>query len=161
MYNVDARVVRLFNTYGPRMNENDGRIISNFVNQAIKNEDITIYGDGNQTRSFCYIDDTLDAILLIMMKKGNLQFPINIGNPIETKVIEVAQIIKKMTKSKSNIVYGKSMEDDPIRRKPDTTEITKLLNWVPKVQLDEGLKRSIEYYQKWKYNKVNSFYNYL
>ena len=161
MYNVDARVVRLFNTYGPRMNENDGRIIANFVNQAIKNEDITIYGDGNQTRSFCYIDDTLDAILLIMMKKGNLQFPINIGNPIETKVIEVAQIIKKMTKSKSNIVYGKSMEDDPIRRKPDTTEITKLLNWVPKVQLDEGLKRSIEYYQKWKYNKVNSFYNYL
>ncbi|MBR3249360.1 MAG: GDP-mannose 4,6-dehydratase [Clostridia bacterium] len=147
LYNVDAIVVRLFNTYGPRMNENDGRIISNFVNQAIKNENITIYGDGNQTRSFCYIDDTLDAILLLMMEKVNPQCPINIGNPIETKVIEVAQIIKKMTKSKSNIVYEKSMEDDPIRRKPDITEITKLLNWVPKVQLDDGLKRSIAYYQ--------------
>ena len=146
MYNVDARVIRIFNTYGPRMNKDDGRVISNFINQAINNIDITIYGNGKQTRSFCYIDDTLNAIILLMNKEISPQTPINIGNPTEINMLDIATIIKEMTDSKSNIVFCKKMEDDPPRRKPDITKAIDILNWKPKIELKEGLEKSIKYY---------------
>lgn len=135
LYNIDVRIVRIFNTYGPKMNKEDGRIISNFINQAISNKDITIYGSGNQTRSFCYIDDTLNAIISFMNKKNIIDMPINIGNPKEVKVKKIAELIKKMTKSKSNIVYCESMKDDPPRRKPDISKAIKYLNWKPSIKL--------------------------
>ena len=147
LYNIDVRIVRIFNTYGPKMNKEDGRIISNFINQAISNKDITIYGSGNQTRSFCYIDDTLNAIISFMNKKNIIDMPINIGNPKEVKVKKVAELIKKMTKSKSNIVYCESMKDDPPRRKPDISKAIKYLNWKPSIKLEDGLKKCIIYYK--------------
>ena len=146
LYNVDARVVRIFNTYGPRMNKDDGRVISNFVNQAINNIDITIYGDGKQTRSFCYIDDTLDAIISLMNKSIAPETPINIGNPNEISVIEVAMLIKEMTNSNSNIIFCESMKDDPPRRRPDITRAINTLDWKPKVELKTGLEKCIKYY---------------
>lgn len=148
LYNVDARVIRIFNTYGPMMNKYDGRIISNFINQAINNEDITIYGSGNQTRSFCYIDDTIDAIIKLMNKNEKNNTPINIGNPNEIKIKKVAVLVKKITNSKSNIVFGKPMKDDPYRRKPDISNAIKILDWKPQIKLEEGLKKCIIYYSK-------------
>lgn len=148
LYNVDARVVRIFNTYGPRMDQNDGRIISNFVNQAIKDHDITIYGTGEQTRSFCYIDDNIDALIATMNKKERIDTPINIGNPIEIKVFEVAKLIKRITNSNSNIIFCDSMNDDPPRRRPDISNAINLLNWTPKIGLEEGIKKTIKYYQE-------------
>lgn len=145
---VNAVVVRIFNTYGPKMNSQDGRIISNFVNQALTNSDITIYGDGKQTRSFCYIDDTIDALISIMMKKNIPNTPINIGNPSEIQVLEVAKLIKKITNSNSKIIFTEAMLDDPPRRKPDISYINKLIGWIPKTNFEEGLKKCIEYYSK-------------
>ena len=147
LYNVDVRVVRIFNTYGVGMNKEDGRIISNFINQAINNEDITIYGSGRQTRSFCYIDDTLNAIISFMNKEKNTDTPINIGNPQEIEVKEVATLIKELTNSKSNIIFCNEMQDDPPRRRPDINKAIEYLNWKPKIGLEDGLKECIKYYR--------------
>lgn len=147
LYNTDIRVVRIFNTYGPKMNKQDGRVISNFINQAIKDEDITIYGNGEQTRSFCYIDDTLDAIIALMNLKEKVNFPVNVGNPAEINMIETASFIKKLTNSNSNIVFKECMKDDPQRRKPDIEAISNILGWKPKVDLETGLRKTIEYYK--------------
>lgn len=147
LYNVDARVVRIFNTYGIRMDKEDGRIISNFINQAINNEDITIYGLGLQTRSFCYIDDTVNAIISFMNKEKNIDMPINIGNPQEIEVKKVAGLIKELTNSKSNIIFCNEMQDDPPRRKPDINKAIEYLNWRPNIKLEDGLKECIKYYR--------------
>ena len=138
------------------MNKEDGRVISNFVNQAINNEDITIYGTGKQTRSFCYIDDTLNAIMSIMNNNENINAPINIGNPEEIEIKEVAELVKKMTNSKSNIILCNRMEDDPPRRKPDISKAIKYINWKPSISLENGLKKCIKYYINER-NKISSF----
>lgn len=147
-HNIDVRIVRIFNTYGPRMRLNDGRVIPNFVYQALKNEDITIYGDGNQTRSFCYIDDLVEAIYKISIT-DNLNGEIfNVGNPEEIKIIDLAKKIIQLSNSKSKIVFKPALEDDPKRRCPDITKIKNKLNWEPKIPLDKGLKFTIDYIQK-------------
>ncbi len=146
-HKVDIRVVRIFNTYGPRMTENDGRVVSNFIVQALNGEDITIYGDGSQTRSFCYVDDLIDAIVR-MMKTENFTGPVNIGNPHESTIAELAEIILKLTGSKSKIVYRPLPADDPIQRCPCIDLAKEKLNWQPKVQLEDGLKATIEYFKK-------------
>ena len=146
-YNVDARVVRIFNTYGPGMCEEDGRIISNFVTQALNNENITIHSDGEQTRSFCYVDDTLDAIYKLMQSKEFYNFPINVGNPDERSVKEVAVYIKNLLKSSSEIIYCEKMRDDPKKRKPDITKAKELLMWNPKTSFEEGLIKTIDYFK--------------
>ncbi len=146
LFNVDARIVRIFNTYGQGMDKNDGRVIANFMNQAINNEDITIYGDGNQTRSFCYIEDAIDAIIKIMNKKENVETPINIGNPVEVTIKEIANMIKNITGSKSNIKFCEANKDDPPRRKPDINKAINEIGWKPKIELEYGLKKCLEYY---------------
>ena len=146
LFNVDARIVRIFNTYGQGMDKNDGRVIANFMNQAINNEDITVYGDGNQTRSFCYIEDTIDAIIKVMNKKENVETPINIGNPVEVTIKEIANIKKNITGSKSNIKFCEANKDDPPRRKPDINKAINEIGWKPKVELEYGLKKCLEYY---------------
>ncbi len=146
-YGVDARIVRIFNTYGPRMRKNDGRVISNFVNQALKGEAITVYGDGTQTRSFCYVDDLVGGMIQAMFK-GKSGEVFNLGNPEEYRMIDLAQKIKKMTESRSPIVHKDLPLDDPTRRCPDITKAKKMLGWTPTVSVEEGLKRTIAYYQK-------------
>ena len=146
-YGVDVRIIRIFNTYGPRMAENDGRVVSNFITQALQEKDITIYGDGSQGRSFQYIDDLIEAIFRIM-KKNVQHSPINIGNPNETSVKDLADIILRMTKSKSSVTFKPLPQDDPFRRKPNISLATKVLNgWVPQVCLTEGLKYTIDYFR--------------
>jgi UDP-glucuronate decarboxylase len=145
-YNVDIKVVRIFNTYGPRMAINDGRVVSNFIIQALQNKDITIYGDGNQTRSFCYVDDLING--LIKMMKSNETGPINLGNPEEITIKDLAEIIIKLTNSKSKIIYKPLPQDDPKQRLPDITLAKTKLNWKPTVKLEEGLKRTIQYFRK-------------
>jgi len=148
-YNVDIRIVRIFNTYGPRMDKNDGRVVSNFINQAINNEDITLYGNGNQTRSFCYIEDQLDGLIKLM--NSNYIYPVNIGNPYEITVKELADRIIKLLNSKSNskskIVYKPLPSDDPTNRKPDITKAKEILNWEPNYDLEKGIIKTIEYFQ--------------
>lgn len=146
-YKVDVRVARIFNTYGPKMHVDDGRVISNFINQAIKNDKITIYGDGSQTRSFCYIEDTIDFIVRLMQLNDQPKTPINVGNPIELSVLEIARLIKQMTNSTSEIIFCPSMEDDPKKRKPDIALANKILKWEPKVDLLQGLKNTISYFE--------------
>lgn len=145
-HKIDIRVVRIFNTYGPRMSENDGRVVSNFIIQALKGEDITVYGDGSQTRSFCYVDDLIDGIVR-MMHAENITGPINIGNPHESTILELAEIILKLTGSKSKIVYKPLPSDDPIQRCPNISLAKENLDWSPKVQLEDGLKATIEYFK--------------
>lgn len=146
-HNIDARIARIFNTYGPFMNKEDGRFISNFINQAINNQQLTIYGDGTQTRSSCYVTDMVSG-LVSLGETDNLKGKIiNIGNPDERKVIEVAQLIKKLTNSDSKIVFRPINEDDPKKRCPDITKAKNLLNWQPKIDLEEGLKKTIEYFK--------------
>lgn len=146
-YKIDARVVRIFNTYGPLMNKMDGRFISTFINQAINNKPITVYGDGLQTRSCCYVSDMVKG-LVSMGEINNLKGEIiNIGNPDERKVIDVARLIKKLTNSRSKIVFKSIPEDDPRRRNPDITKAKKLLTWEPKIKLEDGLKLTIKYFQ--------------
>ncbi len=145
---VDIRIVRIFNTYGPRMNINDGRVVSNFIVQALTNKDITVYGDGSQTRSFCYVDDLIDGMILMMENKENFIGPVNLGNPEEYTILELAEIILELTKSKSKIVFKPLPQDDPIRRKPDIELASKKLNWKPEVRLKEGLMKTIEYFKK-------------
>jgi UDP-glucuronate decarboxylase len=146
--NVEIRVARIFNTYGPRMQPNDGRVVSNFIVQALKGEDITIYGDGNQTRSFCYVDDLIDGLMRFMELDENFPGPINMGNPTEFTILELAENIIRLTESKSKVVFKALPQDDPMQRKPDIGLAQDKLDWKPKIQLDEGLMRTIEYFSE-------------
>ena len=145
-HKIDIRVVRIFNTYGPRMSENDGRVVSNFIIQALKGEDITVYGDGSQTRSFCYVDDLIDGIIR-MMHAENFTGPVNIGNPRESTILELAEIILQLTGSKSKIIYKPVPSDDPIQRCPNISLANEKLGWSPKVKLEDGLKATIDYFR--------------
>ena len=143
---VDIRIVRIFNTYGPRMLMNDGRVVSNFIVQALKGEDLTIYGDGNQTRSFCYVDDMVEAFVR-MMDQDEIIGPVNVGNPGEFTMLELAQTVLELTNSKSRIVYQPLPGDDPKMRRPDISLAKKALGWEPKVNLFDGLQKTIEYFK--------------
>jgi len=143
--NVDIKVIRIFNTYGPRMHPNDGRVVSNFIVQALKNENITIYGDGSQTRSFQYVDDLIEGVTK-MMNSSEFIGPVNIGNPEEFKIIELAQKVINMTNSKSKLVFLPLPQDDPLQRKPDIGLAKEKLNWQPKINLEQGLAKTIEYF---------------
>lgn len=144
---VDIRVVRIFNTYGPRMLPDDGRVVSNFIVQALKGEDITLYGDGSQTRSFCYMDDLLEGMIR-MMEQEECVGPINIGNPKEFTIRELAETILKKIDSSSTLIELPLPSDDPTQRKPDISQAQKLLDWSPKIELEEGLDQTIPYFQK-------------
>ncbi len=146
-YKLRIKVIRIFNTYGPRMRYDDGRVVSNFIVQALNNEDLTIYGDGTQTRSFCYIDDLIEGIIRMMNSDDSFLGPVNLGNPEEFKVIDLANKIIKMTNSKSKIVLKDLPEDDPKRRKPDITLAKEKLGWEPKTPLDVGLRETIKYFK--------------
>ena len=146
MHGMEIRVMRIFNTYGPRMFERDGRVVSNFILQALNNEPITIYGDGEQTRSFCYVSDEIEGMYKLMNKE-DFQGPINIGNPHEITIKELADKITKLCGSKSKCAYVKLPKDDPKRRKPDITLAKEILKWEPKVSVDEGLEKTIEYFK--------------
>ena len=145
-YNLDIRIARIFNTYGPRMAVNDGRVISNFIVQALKGDSITIYGDGSQTRSFCYVDDLIDGLILLM--NSNKSGPINIGNPDEFKIKELAEMILKKLNSNSELIYLPLPEDDPLQRKPVIEKAKHLLDWYPKVKLEKGLENTINYFKE-------------
>ena len=146
-YNLKIKVCRIFNTYGPNMALNDGRVISNFIIQALKNDDITIYGDGNQTRSFCYVDDLIKGILNFIETDDHIIGPVNLGTDSELSIKEIAQKILFLTKSKSKIKYMDAVSDDPIQRKPDLTYARDLLSWKPKYDLESGLKETIKYFK--------------
>ena len=146
-HNLNIRVVRIFNTYGPRMHPYDGRVVSNFIRQAIEGEDITIFGDGQQTRSFCYCDDLIDAFLAHMNGSDDFAGPVNIGNPGEFTIKELAELVIELTGSKSTLVYRPAPEDDPMQRKPDITLAKEKLGWEPKIPLRDGLARTIEYFR--------------
>ena len=147
-FNIDIKVARIFNTYGPYMDINDGRVVSNFIVQALKNSPITIYGDGNQTRSFCYVSDLVDAFLLMMEDQTKSRQLYNVGNPEEFTVKDLAKKIIKLTNSKSEIINLELPADDPVKRQPDVSEIRSDLGWEPKIDLEEGLLKSIKYFQK-------------
>tara|TARA_B100001059_G_scaffold168738_1_gene168565 strand:+ start:1663 stop:2598 length:936 start_codon:yes stop_codon:yes gene_type:complete len=147
-FNLSVKVARIFNTYGPHMYKYDGRVISNIILQALKNKEINIYGSGKQTRSFCYIDDLILGITKLMRTNKKYLGPVNLGNPNETSILSIANKIKKLTKSKSKIVFKKLPKDDPIRRKPDINKAKKELKWHPKVYIDDGLIKTIKYYYK-------------
>ena len=144
--NVDIRVVRIFNTYGPRMHPNDGRVVSNFIVQALKNETITVFGDGNQTRSFCYVDDMVDGMIKMMDCPDDFIGPVNLGSPIEHKIKDLAEIIIKLTKSASRIEFLPLPMDDPRRRRPDISLAMEKLAWKPNVGIEDGLGRTIQYF---------------
>ena len=146
-YGTKIKVVRIFNTYGPHMNPEDGRVVSNFIMQALRGEDITIYGDGKQTRSFCYVDDLIRGFLCLMDSDDTVTGPVNMGNPGEFTMLELAQKVIALTGSKSKLVYQPLPGDDPKQRRPDITLAGKLFGWKPEVMLDEGLKRTIEYFK--------------
>jgi UDP-glucuronate decarboxylase len=146
MNNVDIRVMRIFNTYGPRMHPNDGRVVSNFIVQALKGNDITVYGDGNQTRSFCYVDDLIEGMIRLMNKE-NFYGPVNIGNPCEFTIKELADMVIKLTNSSSKVIYQPLPSDDPRQRQPDISLAKQVLNWEPAVELKEGLEKTIAYFR--------------
>jgi len=146
-HNLDITVVRIFNTYGPKMHQRDGRVVSNFIVQALKNDDITIYGDGSQTRSFCYVDDLVDG-LIRAMNSNNFSGPVNLGNPIELTMIELAEKIIKLTNSNSKLTYKQLPENDPQQRRPDISLAKKELNWTPVTSLDQGISETIKYFQE-------------
>ena len=146
-YKVNIRIVRIFNTYGPKMAPNDGRVVSNFIIQALEGKEITVYGDGSQTRSFCYVDDLIEGMIR-MMNTPDLSGPINLGNPVEFSVTELAEKIVALTGSRSKIVYKPLPQDDPTQRKPDITLASQKLSWFPKIGLEEGLKKTIAYFEK-------------
>ena len=145
-HNVDTRIARIFNTYGPKMDKNDGRVVSNLINQALTNNDLTIYGNGEQTRSFCYIEDQIDGLVRLM--NSNYIYPVNIGNPYEINMKQLAGTILKLTESKSKIVYKELPSDDPTNRKPDISKAKNILNWDPKYDLEKGLMKTIEYFRE-------------
>ena len=147
-HNVDIKVMRIFNTYGPRMDIGDGRVVSNFIVQALKGEDITIYGSGNQTRSFCYVDDLIEGMIRVMNSRDGFTGPVNIGNPGEFTIKELAEMVIKLTKSSSKLAYKPLPQDDPTQRKPDISLAQKELNWEPTIPLEEGLKRTIDYFKE-------------
>lgn len=144
---VKIKIARIFNTYGPKMHPNDGRVVSNFIVQALQNKDITIFGDGTQTRSFCYVDDLLDGLVKLMASPDEISNPINIGNPVEFSMNELASLVLKLTNSKSKIVYLPLPADDPLQRRPNITKAKEILNWEPKIMLEEGLKETIKYFK--------------
>ena len=146
-YGVDIRIIRIFNTYGPHMAVNDNRVVSNFIVQALRNEDITIYGSGDQTRSFQYVDDLIRAMILMMNQKDFIG-PVNLGNPGEFTMLELAELVIKLTGSKSKLVFHPLPADDPVRRKPDISLAKSKLDWQPVVSLEEGLAKTIEYFRK-------------
>lgn len=146
-YGVDTRIIRIFNTYGPNMDPKDGRVVSNCIMQALKGEDITIYGDGSQTRSFCYVDDLVDGIIKMMNNPQKFIGPVNLGNPSERTVLNLAEIILELTNSKSKIVYMPLPSDDPVKRKPDITVAQKELGWEPKFDIKDGLTLTIDYFK--------------
>jgi UDP-glucuronate decarboxylase len=148
-HQIGIKVVRIFNTYGPRMHPNDGRVVSNFIVQALKGDDITIYGDGFQTRSFCYVDDLLEAMVRTMNTDNNFTGPVNIGNPIEFSMIELAELVLRFTNSKSKVSYKPLPQDDPRQRKPDIQLAKTALGWEPKVTLEEGLRETVSYFKKY------------
>ena len=145
-YGVDIKIARIFNTYGPRMAMDDGRVVSNFIIQALRNEPITMYGDGSQTRSFCYVSDLINGLEKLLLTDSNVQGPINIGNPTEFTIYELAELIIKQTNSKSKIEFMPLPQDDPKQRKPDISLARKVLNWEPGITLSEGLSLSIPYF---------------
>jgi UDP-glucuronate decarboxylase len=146
-HKLRIRVVRIFNTYGPRMHPNDGRVVSNFILQALKNEDITIYGDGKQTRSFCYVDDMVEGVIRMMNAPDSFCGPVNLGNPEEYSILGLAQKIIALTQSRSKIIYKPLPEDDPLQRKPNIELAMAKLEWKPQTQLEEGLKKTIDYFR--------------
>jgi len=143
-FNVNIKVARIFNTYGPNMSPNDGRVVSNFIMQALRSEDITIYGDGNQTRSFCYINDLVSGLIKLMDSPKSVTGPINLGNPVEFTILQLAKMIIRDTNSNSKIVFRNLPQDDPKQRKPDINLAENLLDWRPKIDLDQGLKLTIK-----------------
>jgi len=147
-FDLDGRIARVFNTYGPKMEKNDGRVVSNFIVQALTKQPLTVYGDGSQTRSFCYVDDTVDGLIKLMNEEKARGEIFNIGNPEEHSIIEFANLIKKLTASSSKIVFNNLPEDDPTRRQPDITRAKQILGWRPKITLEEGLLKTIEYFQQ-------------
>ncbi len=147
-HNLSIRVVRIFNTYGPRMHPNDGRVVSNFILQALRNHDITVFGDGTQSRSFCFVDDLVDGMIRMMNAPDDFSGPVNIGNPNEFSIMELAGKVIELTGSKSKIIYQPLPEDDPLQRQPDIALAKERLGWEPKTQLEEGLKRTIEYFKE-------------
>lgn len=146
-YDLEIKVVRIFNTYGPRMYPDDGRVVSNFIVQALRGEDITLYGDGSQTRSFCYVDDLIGALLAAMDTPAEFTGPVNVGNPAELSMLELAELVLRLSGSKSRIVHRPLPPDDPKVRQPDIALARKYLGWEPKVPLDEGLKETIAYFK--------------
>lgn len=147
-HNVAIKVMRIFNTYGPRMNPYDGRVVSNFIVQALKGEDITIYGDGMQTRSFCYVDDLIEGMIRLMNSRDGFTGPVNIGNPGEFTMIQLAEAVIRLTESQSKLIFMPLPQDDPLQRQPDIALAKKELNWEPTITLDEGLKKTIDYFRK-------------
>lgn len=147
-HHLNIKIMRIFNTYGPRMHPNDGRVVSNFILQALKNENISIYGDGAQTRSFCYVDDLIRGMMALMASKDDFIGPVNIGNPSEFSILELANQIIAQTNSKSLLVFHPLPEDDPKQRRPDITLAQEKLQWQPQIPLKEGLKRTIDYFEK-------------
>ena len=145
MHSLDIRVARIFNTYGPRMFHNDGRVVSNFIVQALKDEPLTIYGDGNQTRSFCYVDDLIEGLIRLMNSKQT--GPINLGNPDEFTISELAELVKAKINNKLTFINKKYPEDDPLQRRPDITLARKVLDWEPKINLELGLDYTIDYFK--------------
>jgi UDP-glucuronate decarboxylase len=146
-HRLEIKIMRIFNTYGPRMHPNDGRVVSNFIMQALKNEDITIYGDGVQTRSFCYVDDLIDGMVRLMDSHAGFTGPVNIGNPVEVTMLELAETVLRLVGSKSKLVHRPLPQDDPRQRKPNIDLAHKELGWQPKVSLEDGLKETINYFR--------------
>ena len=146
-HNLNIRVIRIFNTYGPRMHPNDGRVVSNFILQALKNKDITVYGDGRQTRSFCFADDMIDGVIRMMDAPDGFTGPVNLGNPEEFTILELAETIIALTRSNSKIVFKPLPQDDPLHRKPNIELAKKELKWQPRIQLETGLKQTIDYFR--------------
>lgn len=147
-HNLDIKVVRIFNTYGPRMHPKDGRVVSNFIIQALQNKDITVYGEGNQTRSFCYVDDLINGFTKMMDTPAGFTGPVNLGNPGEFTILELAQLVIDKTGSKSKIIFEPLPQDDPMQRQPDITLAKKELNWEPVVKLEDGIVKTIEYFEQ-------------
>lgn len=145
-HDVDIRIIRIFNTYGPRMHPEDGRVVSNFINQALNGQNITVYGEGKQTRSFCYVSDLIDGMMKLMAS-AKYQGPVNVGNSDEFTIADLANLVLEMTDSSSQIIYEPLPQDDPMQRRPDLTKAKQLLGWSPKVKLQEGLEKTIEYFK--------------
>jgi len=145
---VNIRVVRIFNTYGPRMHPNDGRVVSNFIVQGLTNKDITVYGDGSQTRSFCYVDDLIEGLIRMMKGPDDFIGPVNLGNPRESSILELAEMIVRLTGSKSKIIFKPLPQDDPLQRQPDNTLAKEKLQWEPSIDIEQGLKKTIEYFRR-------------